>query len=261
MAIWIDPPAWPAHDRLWSHLISDTTVVELHDFAARQGIPRRGFEGDHYDVPQERYADLVAAGAQETTSRDLLRRLQVGGLRLRKRRGEKGVARVLGVEFPDGSSADVDLVRAPTEAPEGVVFAAILLVTAGDGRVAACFSPRRQEWSIPGGWREEGESVRACAVRELEEETGLVVPEQDLRPVGYERFHPVSLTGLWPSGGGIIQMYRVAMRSAPTELVAAEPDSVDPQWMTLTELESRSGDRFWWPLLDDVVNGAASAHG
>ena len=59
MTIWIDPPAWPAHDRLWSHLVSDISVAELHEFADRTGIPRRAFEGDHYDVPQERYADLV----------------------------------------------------------------------------------------------------------------------------------------------------------------------------------------------------------
>ena len=63
MTIWIDPPAWPAHDRLWSHLVSDVSVAELQEFADRMGIPRRAFEGDHYDVPQERYADLVAAGA------------------------------------------------------------------------------------------------------------------------------------------------------------------------------------------------------
>ncbi len=260
MTIWIDPPAWPAHGRLWSHLVSDTDIDELHAFAAAQGIPRRGFEGDHYDVPQERYDVLVAAGARETTSRDLLRRLQVAGLRLRKRRGEKGVARSLGVVFADGSIADVDLVRAPTEAPDGLVFAAMLVVRRADSQVAVCYSPRRQEWSVPGGWREPGETVRGCAVRELREETGLELDEERLEPVGYERFTPVSLTGLWPPAGGVIQLYRAEAGPAP-DLFASEPDSVDPQWMALDDFERRSGVRFWWPLVADVLNGAGSAHG
>jgi hypothetical protein len=55
---------------------------ELHAFAERAGIPRRGFQGDHYDVPEEHFDDLVAAGARLTPSRELLRRLRAGGLRL-----------------------------------------------------------------------------------------------------------------------------------------------------------------------------------
>ena len=62
MTILIDPPAWPAHGRLWSHLVSDTSLDELHAFAAAHGVPRRGFERDHYDVPADLYDVLVAAG-------------------------------------------------------------------------------------------------------------------------------------------------------------------------------------------------------
>lgn len=81
MAVLIDPPRWPAHDRLWSHLVSDTDLDELHAFARRTGIPERGFDADHYDVPDERYAMLVAAGAEPVESRELLRRLKAAGLR------------------------------------------------------------------------------------------------------------------------------------------------------------------------------------
>ena len=55
VTVYIDPPIWPGHGHLWSHLISDQSYQELHDFAARIGIPRRGFERDHYDVIAERY--------------------------------------------------------------------------------------------------------------------------------------------------------------------------------------------------------------
>ena len=82
--IYIDPPTWPGHGRLWSHLISDVSYAELHDFAAGLGIPRLAFERDHYDVVAERYATAVAAGAQEVDSREIVRRLTAAGLRRRK---------------------------------------------------------------------------------------------------------------------------------------------------------------------------------
>jgi hypothetical protein len=82
MAVLIDEPIWWLKGRRWSHLVSDVSYDELHAFAERAGIPRRGFQGDHYDVPEEHFDDLVAAGAHVTPSRELLRRLRAGGLRL-----------------------------------------------------------------------------------------------------------------------------------------------------------------------------------
>lgn len=84
MGLWIDPPAWPAHGRLWSHLISDASYDELHDFAAVNGIPRRGFERDHYDVPEQSQPALVDGGARLVSSRELVRRLTEAGLRRRR---------------------------------------------------------------------------------------------------------------------------------------------------------------------------------
>jgi len=82
MAVLIDEPRWWFKGRRWSHLVSDTSLDELHAFADAVGIPRRGFQGDHYDVPEEYYDELVAAGAQPTPSRELLRRLKAAGLRI-----------------------------------------------------------------------------------------------------------------------------------------------------------------------------------
>jgi Protein of unknown function (DUF4031) len=82
--ILIDPPNAAGHGRLWSHLASDTSYDELHVFARAIGIPARGFDRDHYDVPSERYDDVVAAGAVPVTSRELIVRLRAAGLRRRK---------------------------------------------------------------------------------------------------------------------------------------------------------------------------------
>ncbi|GAB7002913.1 DUF4031 domain-containing protein [Nocardioides sp. AN3] len=82
--ILIDPPLVAAYGRLWSHLVSDESYDELHAFAAGIGIPARGFDRDHYDVPSERYDDVVAAGATVVSSRELVARLHASGLRRRK---------------------------------------------------------------------------------------------------------------------------------------------------------------------------------
>lgn len=86
MTLYIDPPVWPGHGRLWSHLVSDVSFEELHAFAAGIGCPPRAFERDHYDVPSYRYADAVAAGAVEIGSKELVRRLTAAGLRRPKHR-------------------------------------------------------------------------------------------------------------------------------------------------------------------------------
>lgn len=61
--ILIDEPAWPAHGTVWGHVVSDTSLDELHAFARAAGLPERGFDHDHYDYPRARRDDLVAAGA------------------------------------------------------------------------------------------------------------------------------------------------------------------------------------------------------
>jgi hypothetical protein len=122
VAVLIDPPSWAAHGRRWSHLASDTSLTELHAFARRLGVPERGFEGDHYDIPEERYSAAVAAGAIPVSSRELLRRLRASGLRRPKRRGERVLA-----SRPDPSSGDrIDLLLS-AKPPLGPVQAVHLL--------------------------------------------------------------------------------------------------------------------------------------
>jgi hypothetical protein len=83
--ILIDQPIWPAHDTVWAHIVSDSSLDELHAFAALAGIPRRGFDLDHYDVPASKYDELVAAGAEPVGVREFVERLQASGLRVAQR--------------------------------------------------------------------------------------------------------------------------------------------------------------------------------
>jgi hypothetical protein len=84
----IDTPVWPWRGRKWSHLVSDVSYDELHVFVvAELGMPRRAFQGDHYDIPEDLYDIAVAAGAEPVGARELLSRLLAAGLRVRKQRG------------------------------------------------------------------------------------------------------------------------------------------------------------------------------
>ena len=96
MSIYIDPPTWPAHGTVFSHLISDVSLAELHEFAAAAGISEHAFDRDHYDVPAHLYEDLVRAGAKELSGAQLTRTLIASGLRIPlKERPEKIRPRLL----------------------------------------------------------------------------------------------------------------------------------------------------------------------
>lgn len=96
MSIYIDPPTWPAHGTVFSHLISDASLAELHEFAAAAGISERAFDRDHYDVPAHLYDELVRAGAKELSGAQLTRTLIASGLRIPlKERPEKIRPRLL----------------------------------------------------------------------------------------------------------------------------------------------------------------------
>jgi hypothetical protein len=79
--ILVDEARWQWRGRYWAPLVSDETYDELHTFAARLGLPRRAFQGDHYDVPAEYRLRAIELGAETVSSRQLVRRLRAAGLR------------------------------------------------------------------------------------------------------------------------------------------------------------------------------------
>lgn len=85
MTVLIDPPLWPAHGTVFSHLVSDVSVEELHAFAHAAGIDVRAFDRDHYDVPAREHDRLVTAGALPVTASELTRRLIASDVRIPSR--------------------------------------------------------------------------------------------------------------------------------------------------------------------------------
>ncbi len=77
----VDQAIWHWRGRRWAHLVSDESYDELHRFAERLGIPRRAFQGDHYDVPEDYRLEALRLGAVDVDARVLVRRLRAAGLR------------------------------------------------------------------------------------------------------------------------------------------------------------------------------------
>jgi hypothetical protein len=61
----------------WCHMVSDESVEELHQFAAKIGLKRKAFQSisrPHYDLRPSTRRLAVSMGAQEVGMRDLVRR-------------------------------------------------------------------------------------------------------------------------------------------------------------------------------------------
>ena len=151
------------------------------------------------------------------------------------------------VAFADGSRATVELVLSGAAVPDEEVFAALVFLQDRSDRFAVVYSPRRQEWASPGGGREEGESARQAVVREVREETGLVLDEETLHPCGFERFTPLT-SGRWPSGGGCLQVFRTRVDADGPPLQGHADDVTGWRWVTFREFEELCGSAFWWPM-------------
>ncbi|GAA1490058.1 DUF4031 domain-containing protein [Brachybacterium sacelli] len=131
MTVYADTPRWPRHGMLWGHLISDTSLAELHETAARADLPLRSFDLDHYDWPGTARERLVAAGVTFVGNRELTRALIGSGLRIplvdrpaaRVRRSAEHAAQLGLAEVPRdlivGLLGHVDPLPAPGRARPG----------------------------------------------------------------------------------------------------------------------------------------------
>jgi hypothetical protein len=213
----IDPPSWPAHGRLWSHLASDTSYDELHAFAARLAVPRRAFEGDHYDVPADRYDALVGAGALPVASRDLLRALQRSGLRRPKRKGERVIA---SQRVGDDLRWDLIASRLAPPVPASVV---VLVQRPGDAHVLTV--------GVAGAWDLPTVATAAAAGADL----------GAARPCAHERTAPLR--------HGAPDLSRATWRTVLRADVA--PSTAVPEgarWLSAPDVAADPPR--WWPLVD-----------
>jgi ADP-ribose pyrophosphatase YjhB (NUDIX family) len=236
----IDVPSWPAHGRLWSHLISDTSFGELHAFADLVGLPARSFEGDHYDVPAERYDAVIAAGAQPVSMRELVIALHSSGLRRQKRKGERVLASTPLPGAGTTAGGRVDLIASTLPPPVAPVRVEILafqratdearpsmLVTHGRTKTA--------RWSLPGNPVTSAVSLQDLAVRAIRQQTGVRATPSDLRLCGHLRTLGKQQT--WTT-------YLTTTLDDPAEPAA------DAFWLPADGHRAILAAPPWWPLVD-----------
>jgi 8-oxo-dGTP pyrophosphatase MutT (NUDIX family) len=253
MAIWIDPPSWPAHGRLWSHVISDSSYDELRSFAMAAGIPARGFDGDHYDVPQESYGALLAAGARPTGGKDLARLLRDSGLRFQKRKGERPLAAYRNVLPREAAGHTLHLVASTLPTPDELTCAAVVFVSDAAGALLLVRTVVRDAWGAPAGGREPAETVRACAIRETWEESGLRVDPTALSPCGYERVtFDEGSTGRWPNRRNYVACFVTVLNLVRPPVAPRGADVDVAEWVDWQEAAQRCSREFWWPLFTRV---------
>ena len=99
----------------------------------------------------------------------------------------------------------------------------ILLVLRGNEPYKGC-------WALPGGFMEMDETIERCAVRELEEETGLRVAEQDIRLVGV-----YSAPDRDPRGRTVTAAYAIR-KGVPLGVATAGDDAAEIRWWPLNAL-------------------------
>ena len=112
-------------------------------------------------------------------------------------------------------TADVMVVRSGNE---------VLLVRRGGEPFKGC-------WALPGGFMEMDETIEHCAVRELEEETGLCFTEQELSLIGI-----YSAPGRDPRGRTVTAAYRVECEGKRVETAVAGDDDAEVRWWPLEAL-------------------------
>lgn len=190
MPLLIDEPRWPAHGRLWSHLVSDTSFAELHAFADVLGLPPRSFEGDHYDVPAERYAAAVAAGARPVSMREVVVALQASGLRRPKRKGERVLASTTLPDAGTGAGRRQDLLASTLPAPVAPVEVKVLVFSRGGLTARPSLllvdDPSADEtWPLPGTVLTAADELERAAVRTVSQHTGARLAPTALRICGH----------------------------------------------------------------------------
>ncbi|WP_298801976.1 DUF4031 domain-containing protein [uncultured Pseudokineococcus sp.] len=247
MAVLVDPPRWPAHGREWSHLVSDVSLDELHAFARRVGIPARGFEGDHYDVPSERLADLQAAGATLVPAGELLRRLVASGLRVPKRRGQQVLGSWVEVR-PGGDEVHVDLVVSVEPSPAATTRGVRGLVVDGERRVLL----RRPRVGGQGGAGQDGAGQDGAGPAGAGPDRWALPVVGRGRPLGFSRHRPVAAGGRRAPASRWRHIALVA--GTPDDVVLADGD--EARLVAATDAGRACGAPPWWPL---VVHGLEAA--
>lgn len=125
-----------------------------------------------------------------------------------------------------------------TETFETIRYTADAVALTSDGNVLLIergWDPFMGRWALPGGHVDKGETSLDASVRELEEETGITVPADDLRQVG-----TFDAPGRDPRGRYVSVAYTATLPT-PVQPTAGD-DATAARWWPLTALPDLAFD-------------------
>lgn len=133
-------------------------------------------------------------------------------------------------------------------APRRLVRAGGGIVGDGEGRVLLIHRPQYDDWTFPKGKAERGEDDLACALREVEEETGLIChPDRELASAAYvDAKGRDKLVRYW------------AMTPLAGDVRPYPPEVDEVRWVTVAEARAELTYDHDRPILDSYVRAPAA---
>ncbi|MFJ6628924.1 MULTISPECIES: NUDIX hydrolase [unclassified Streptomyces] len=141
-----------------------------------------------------------------------------------------------------------------TEAtPERIRYTADAVVLSADGHLLLIkrrWAPFEGCWALPGGHVDAGETSLVAAVRELGEETGILVPESEFWQLGvYDE------PGRDPRGRYVTVAYTATVAEPLTPVPAT--DALEARWFPFDDLPELAFDHH--RIITDATRGGAGA--
>lgn len=132
--------------------------------------------------------------------------------------------------------ARIDYLDDPEAPPATTIVPSANVVVANDaGEILLIRRSDNENWALPGGAMDPGESLSQCGVREVEEETGILCEITDLVGVYTNPRHVI----LYTSNGEVRQECSLVLTA---RMVGGEPrpssESLDVRWVPAGEISS-----------------------
>lgn len=90
-----------------------------------------------------------------------------------------------------------------------------------------------QKWSLPGGGIHKNENPFHAAIREVEEEVGIVLSEDQMKCIGEDR---LPIDRLWPRYA--VVFYAVIFQDKPDVIIKRPLEVIEAAWFSIDKLPS-----------------------
>jgi len=132
-----------------------------------------------------------------------------------------------------------------------------VVVTDDAGRVLMIRRDDNDNWAVPGGGIDLGESLPHAAVRETAEETGIICEITGILGTYTDPHHVI----LYTSDGEVRQEFSIVLTGRP---VSGEPttsdESLEVRWIPHDELTELPMDRSMWMRIEHYLAGTGRPH-